>query len=733
MWYHRLSFTLTILVIYIGLAIAQVPPMLSREDGGDYIDKQIALFDYLRDRASIGINVQVAWGVAGDGVTDDTAAIQAALTASNGQPLYFPPGTYVVTQPLVYDTGLLTLKGGPIIYGAGRYQTIFDNRVANGCMLTLKAGMLLTFLISGELKDFAITTTTVHPANSDGICYTASWQILTENVRVQGLTGSGFKVIVGVGDGDGPVFILFDRIYSFDNAKYGINVETANFAVENSFMKVTNSFIQNNTLGGIDAKGLIMTVENTAFTLNQGFGGLRLRYKNHDGSGGISNRQIHIVNSDFEHNAPWSMDIESAIDIIVENCECLQNHTLPTAFQGCFRLGGNGGIIRNAVFRNNFIRVLDTYTPHIAFDIHEEATAAEITHTSFNIYDAAGQVRFQDYGAGTKIEDISVAGFYEPYPFPQASLKTTITTTGATYIPNMQRYIVHRLNITASSPATLSLSTPALGPSASSSHAGKVMVVDIFNNTGGVLTTSFDGIYVTNNRYLDPPNGQHNLLTFIFNVSEGWVLASSSYNTPSSPPLFILDTTNNRVGINSTGTLNSTFTVGGYGGTDTGLETVIGDNTVLQSYNRNTNAYSILFLDGVALNLRPAGTSQLIADTSGIQLRSIRALSTVAPTIASGFGGGAAIVAGRGWAFTLNVGTGGTATGGVIAMNTPATTGWICRPENMTALAANRADQHTVQTASSTTQVTVQNQTVSTGAALAWTAADVLQLACTGF
>jgi hypothetical protein len=39
----------------------------------------------------------------------------------------------------------------------------------------------------------------------------------------------------------------------------------------------------------------------------------------------------------------------------------------------------------------------------------------------------------------------------------------------------------------------------------------------------------------------------------------------------------------------------------------------------------------------------------------------------------------------------------------------------------------NRVDD-TVQTASATNSVSVQNQTVSTGVSLAWTASDILQL-----
>src|SRR5260370_18402228 len=47
-------------------------------------------------------NVKINYGAVGDGVTDDTAAIQGALNAlgPNNPTLYFPTGTYSISQTL---------------------------------------------------------------------------------------------------------------------------------------------------------------------------------------------------------------------------------------------------------------------------------------------------------------------------------------------------------------------------------------------------------------------------------------------------------------------------------------------------------------------------------------------------------------------------------------------------------------------------------------------------------
>lgn len=106
--------------------------------------------------------------------------------------------------------------------------------------------------------------------------------------------------------------------------------------------------------------------------------------------------------------------------------------------------------------------------------------------------------------------------------------------------------------------------------------------------------------------------------------------------------------------------------------------------------------------------------------------------STTNIAINSGFGTSPAMAGVNGtWAARVNVGTGGVATAGVLTLST-ATTGWNCDVNNLTAAAAHRAD-NTRQTASTTTTVTVENQTTSTGAAVAWAASDIITLKCAAY
>jgi hypothetical protein len=107
-----------------------------------------------------------------------------------------------------------------------------------------------------------------------------------------------------------------------------------------------------------------------------------------------------------------------------------------------------------------------------------------------------------------------------------------------------------------------------------------------------------------------------------------------------------------------------------------------------------------------------------------------RVMFNAAPTISSGFGTSPSIVAGSGtWAFRVNVGTGGTASAGVIGLPT-AVTGWNCMCNTIT---THSATVHVCkQTADTTASVTIGNFTTA-GAAGAWVASNIVAVNCTAY
>lgn len=141
----------------------------------------------------------------------------------------------------------------------------------------------------------------------------------------------------------------------------------------------------------------------------------------------------------------------------------------------------------------------------------------------------------------------------------------------------------------------------------------------------------------------------------------------------------------------------------------------------------------VLVSGGVGVAPAYSGTPTLaeVNLTTELNMGGEMLTSDTAPTISSGFGTSPSISAENGpSSFLIDVGTGGSATGGVIGLPTAAT-GWNCFVHNQTDWAAGDAARGmTAQTSETTTTVTIENQLHSDGVALAWTASDILLVSC---
>ncbi len=126
----------------------------------------------------------------------------------------------------------------------------------------------------------------------------------------------------------------------------------------------------------------------------------------------------------------------------------------------------------------------------------------------------------------------------------------------------------------------------------------------------------------------------------------------------------------------------------------------------------------------------PAGISGTTLWGSNYYLQNML-LSSTSPTISSGFGNSPSIVASNGTAaFTVNVGTGGTATSGVIGLPN-ARNGWTCNSVDVTSPTTG-GGYYVKQTADTRSSVTLTGYN-SSGSPAAWSSSDVLQVTCSAF
>jgi hypothetical protein len=161
------------------------------------------------------LDVKAAFGAIGDGVTDDTAAIQNALNYLGSDSvtniaLYFPPGTYRITQTLTVPPnryppgGALAISSGYRLSGGGLSATkLVWSSIGNGIGLAFTDPAGYEGLTMEDLTLVGPLMTTSDPANvSIGLAmgaydpYDYGWSGFNNTVRNCALMGWGYGAAV---------------------------------------------------------------------------------------------------------------------------------------------------------------------------------------------------------------------------------------------------------------------------------------------------------------------------------------------------------------------------------------------------------------------------------------------------------------------------------------------------------------------------------------------------------
>ena len=180
------------------------------------------------------------------------------------------------------------------------------------------------------------------------------------------------------------------------------------------------------------------------------------------------------------------------------------------------------------------------------------------------------------------------------------------------------------------------------------------------------------------------------------------------------------------------GSLNTSTTSATYNtllGTQNGQSITSGGSNLVLGYNvavttLKTGSNNILLGNSSAVDV-PANATSYWLNIGKAILNDMDA-----PTIGSGFGTSPSVTHGTSnAAFTVNVGTGGTATSGVINFTNAAPNGWVCTATDVTSY-STIVD---VVVPTSTTSVTMYSYSRTTGLSTAWNASDIQAVQCHGY
>ncbi len=228
-----------------------------------------------------------AFGAKGDGVTDDTAAIQAALDASYN--VYIPAGTYIVSNLTATLDGT-KISGDNVSsvlqFKSGSTGVLFSS---NGKRVEIS---LLNFYGGNDTSKKTVSTST---ADRSGIGINTQLNSQISNVTIHGFENYGIKSIDTARDRLSHLVVSDSTIYNTFNAF----LAGPNYA---EYIRISNMDIHNNYYGLYLSSGNI-TASNNKITDN-GYGVYLL------GTGIVNNAHGNLSNSLINHNGVYSIYTE---------------------------------------------------------------------------------------------------------------------------------------------------------------------------------------------------------------------------------------------------------------------------------------------------------------------------------------------------------------------------------------------------------------------------------------
>lgn len=204
------------------------------------------------------------YGATGDGITDDRAAIQAALDDSEFKCIYFPGGTYVHLGFLALLESHSCLLGGPNVVLSNTYSSTggyHNDGIRIGNPSSRDDGTGTTFNISDVY---------VSGFNCDDQGRICIWGVYAQRVTVENITGKGVAVVAFGNDADdecediivrnvtrtGPTTADWYTVGFFNTEHFILDGVISQYKIASQALPITNSrygTVSNVTIDQIDS------------------------------------------------------------------------------------------------------------------------------------------------------------------------------------------------------------------------------------------------------------------------------------------------------------------------------------------------------------------------------------------------------------------------------------------------------------------------------------------------